>query len=259
MGKITNKADLNYRDLKKEYPFYSNAAILLAGGAGSGKSYFTYKILIPIYIKYAGIKTVLISSRTGVFDYTTRTELDNPIYKDVKVEFIKIDQSYKKCQEIRAEAIINEFLEKLMKVDTDEKLAKIIADFDKLLANVSDFEFLNEKLQEFRKTLESFLYCTMEEINDYSQMLFVRGTKLSYNPTIIVFDDYAGSNEFMKPYSDIHKLIYCRRHLHLTMMMLIQSITAISTSIRRNISIFVYFSTFSDRDLQLLKNRLPIK
>ena len=41
--------------------------------------------------------------------------------------------------------------------------------------------------------------------------------------------------------------------------MLVQSITTISTNIRRNVSIFVCFSTLSDRDIQLLRDRLPLK
>lgn len=60
------------------------------------------------------VKTILIASRTGNFDYTTGTELENEVYKDVDIEFIKIEESYKKCQEIRESAIINEYLEKVM-------------------------------------------------------------------------------------------------------------------------------------------------
>lgn len=255
----TNKADLNYWVYDSEYPLHSNSAILIAGGAGSGKSYFTYRVIIPIYIKEMGVKTILIASRTGVFDHTTKTELEKPVYKGIDIDFIKISDSYKRCQEIRAQAIINEYLELLKEVKSEKELFTIVDKYDALLKNVSDFSYLNDELMKFRKTLDNLLLCEMNEVKTYAEMMYIRGHRKSYDPTVIVFDDYAGTNEFIKPYSDIHKLIYCRRHLHLNMLLLTQSITAISTNIRRNISVFVCFSTLSERDLQLLKDRLPIK
>ena len=41
--------------------------------------------------------------------------------------------------------------------------------------------------------------------------------------------------------------------------MLTQSIVAVSASIRRNTSLFVLFSTLSEMDLKLIRDRLPIK
>ena len=255
----SNKSDLNYWVFDNEYPLHSNSAILIAGGAGSGKSFFTYRILLPIYISQMGVKTILIASRTGSFDYTTRTELEREIYKNTKVEFIKIEDSYKKCQEIRASDIINEYLELLMKISDESDLLKISDKYDQLLKSTNDFTYLNDELIKFRTIFNSLLLCSIKEVRDYAEMLFIRGNKLTYNPIVIVFDDYAGTKEFTNPSSDIHKLIYCRRHLHLNMLLLTQSIIAVSTNIRRNISIFICFSTLSDKDLQLLSSRLPIK
>ena len=121
----TNRADLLYWTYDKEYPLHSNAAVLVAAGAGTGKSYFIYKRLLPVYIKHGGCETILIASRMGKFDATTSSELDSDIYRDVYVEFIKIDESYEMCQRIRANAIINEYLQELMNIKKDRDLIAI--------------------------------------------------------------------------------------------------------------------------------------
>ena len=259
MSKEQNPAALDYWVFNKDYPLHSNAAILNIGSAGSGKSYFTYKYIIPIYIKYGGIKTILICSRTGRFDATTAGELESPIYKDVSVEFVSNSEVYKKCQVIRAEAIINEFLLDLQKIKKEEDLIKIGKKLTKLIKDTSDLEYLKEELEKLRGVINRFLVISPDDIKDYAEMLYIRGSKLTYNPILLVYDDYSGTDEFIKQYSNIHKLIYVRRHLHLTMLMNVQSLITVSTNIRRNTTIFICFSTLSERDLKLLSDRLPIK
>lgn len=256
---MSNPSALDYWTFDKAYPLHSNAAILNIGAAGSGKSYFTYKHILPVYIKHGGIKTVLICSRTGRFDSTTSKELENPIYKNVAVEFICSDEAFKKCQVIRADAIINEYLKELMEVKDDDQLIKIGKRLNKLIKDVGELTFLKEELMKLAKIINKFLVIEPDEIRDYARLLFVRGSQLTYNPILLVFDDYSGTDEFMKPYSSIHKLIYIRRHLHLTMLMNVQSLTTVSTNIRRNTTIFICFSTLSEKDLKLLSDRLPIK
>ena len=256
---ITNKSDLNYWVYNKEYPIHSNAAILVAGNAGIGKSFFIYKRLLPIYIKYGGYKTILICSRMGKFDATTAEELEAPIYKDTLVEFIKIDESYEICQKIRANAIINEYLLELTKVKSDKDLVKIRKKLTSLIKSSGELKIIKDELMKLNKVIDQFMTISPEEIADYAQLLFRRGSQITFNPVIIVYDDQSGSDEFIKPYSDIHKLIYCRRHLHLTMVMSVQSITTISTNIRRNCTEFICFSTLSEMDVKLLRDRLPIK
>ena len=256
---ITNKSDLNYWVYDKDYPIHSNAAILVAGNAGIGKSFFIYKRLLPIYIKYGGYKTILICSRMGKFDATTAEELEAPIYKDTLVEFIKIDESYEICQKIRANAIINEYLLELTKVKSDKDLVKIRKKLTSLIKSSGELKIIKDELMKLNKVIDQFMTISPEEIADYAQLLFRRGSQITFNPVIIVYDDQSGSDEFIKPYSDIHKLIYCRRHLHLTMVMSVQSITTISTNIRRNCTEFICFSTLSEMDVKLLRDRLPIK
>ena len=78
---------------------------VLCGSANSGKSYYTYKYLLPAYIKNNAVKTILICSRTGRYDSTTASELDNPIYEKIDIDFVKIDETYKKCQLLTAARI----------------------------------------------------------------------------------------------------------------------------------------------------------
>ena len=256
-----NKSDLNYWVFNKEYPLHSNAAILNVGSAGTGKSFFTYRVLLPIYIKEGGIKTLLICSRTGKFDYTTATELEAPIYKDVLIYFIKIEESNRCCQMLRADAIINEYWQKIMAIKDEDDLIKIRKDLLNQCrqAGQSEFETIKMELDKLLSIIEKkLLHMTVDDVKDFAQMRWDTGTKLTYNPTLIVFDDMSGTDAFIKPYSDVHKLIYCRRHLHLTMIMLVQSLTTVSTNIRRNCTEFICFSTMSEADAKLLKNRIPI-
>lgn len=253
-----NKSDLNYWVYNEEYPLHSNAAIVCCGSAGAGKSYFVYKYLLPIYIKYGGVKTILVCSRTANIDYTTVTELKNPIYKDVGVDFIKVDESYKRCQLIRSNAIINEFIQQFMEAKDDHAVEKILKNIRKMCKTVSDLEIIKDEVTRFYEYVSSFLGLDIETVHDYATLLWKSGTKITYNPILIIFDDMSGTDAFIKPYSDLHKLIYCRRHLHLTMIMNVQSLTTISVNIRRNTTIFVCFSTLSEQDVKLLASRVPI-
>ena len=256
---ITNRSDLLYWTYDKEYPLHSNAAVLVAAGAGTGKSYFIYKRLLPVYIKYGGYKTILIASRMGKFDATTSSELDSDIYKDVYVEFIKIDESYEMCQRIRANAIINEYLQELMNIKKDKDLVTIKDRLTSLMKASGELSIIKDELTKLYRLFDKLMTISIEEVVDYATLLYNRGSKITYNPIIIVFDDYSSSDEFIKPYSDIHKLIYCRRHLHLTMVMSVQSLTTISTNIRRNCTEFICFSSLSEKDVKLLASRLPIQ
>lgn len=258
-NEITNKSDLLYWTYDKEYPLHSNAAVLVAAGAGTGKSYFIYKRLLPVYIKHGGYKTILIASRMGKFDATTSSELDSDIYRDVYVEFIKIDESYEMCQRIRANAIINEYLQELMNIKKDRDLIAIKDRLTSLMKASGELSIIKDELTKLYRLFDKLMTISIEEVVDYATLLFNRGSKITYNPIIIVFDDYSSSDEFIKPYSDIHKLIYCRRHLHLTMVMSVQSLTTISTNIRRNCTEFICFSSLSEKDVKLLSSRLPIQ
>ena len=120
MNEKENKSALNYYIFDKEYPLHNCLLGVICGSTNSGKSYFTYKYILPAYIKDGAIKTVLICSRTGKYDQTTSSLLDDPVYKDVCIDFVKIDETYERCQLIRSNAIINEYIDKFMNVKNEQ-------------------------------------------------------------------------------------------------------------------------------------------
>lgn len=259
MNEKENKSALNYYIFDKEYPLHNCLLGVICGSTNSGKSYFTYKYILPAYIKDGAIKTVLICSRTGKYDQTTSSLLDDPIYKDVCIDFVKIDETYDRCQLIRSNAIINEYIDKFMNVKNEEEISSLLKKLKSLIKSSSELNVIHDELSKFYSYVSGFISIDVELVKEYARLLWLSGSKITYNPTIIVFDDYASTSEFLKPTSNLHKLVYVRRHLHLSILVLTQSIVAVSASIRRNTSLFVLFSTLSEMDLKLIRDRLPIK
>lgn len=259
MNEKENKSALNYYIFDKEYPLHNCLLGVICGSTNSGKSYFTYKYILPAYIKDGAIKTILICSRTGKYDQTTSSLLDDPIYKDVCIDFVKIDETYDRCQLIRSNAIINEYIDKFMNVKNEEEISSLLKKLKSLIKSSSELNVIHDELSKFYSYVSGFISIDVELVKEYARLLWLSGSKITYNPTIIVFDDYASTSEFLKPTSNLHKLVYVRRHLHLSILVLTQSIVAVSASIRRNTSLFVLFSTLSEMDLKLIRDRLPIK
>ena len=259
MNEKENKSALNYYIFDKEYPLHNCLLGVICGSTNSGKSYFTYKYILPAYIKDGAIKTILICSRTGKYDQTTSSLLDDPIYKDICIDFVKIDETYERCQLIRSNAIINEYIDKFMNVKNEDEISSLLKKLKSLIKSSSELNVIHDELSKFYSYVSGFISIDVESVKEYARLLWLSGSKITYNPTIIVFDDYASTSEFLKPTSNLHKLVYVRRHLHLSILVLTQSIVAVSASIRRNTSLFVLFSTLSEMDLKLIRDRLPIK
>ena len=215
--KTSNKSDLNYWIFNDDYPLHNCALGIICGSTNSGKSYFTYKYILPAYIKNNAVKTILICSRTGKYDQTTSNELDNPIYKNIAIDFIKIEDSYKQCQLIRSNAIVNEYIELFMNPSSEHEVEKTLKKLRNLIKSSSELDIIHEELVKFYNYVSEFVTITVDEVHEYSKLLWKSGTKITYNPTIIIFDDYASTSEFLRPTSNMHKLAYIRRHLHLGM------------------------------------------
>ena len=259
MEEKENKSALNYYIFDEEYPLHNCLLGVICGSTNSGKSYFTYKYILPAYIKDGAIKTILICSRTGKYDQTTSSLLDDPIYKDVCIDFVKPNETYERCQLIRSNAIINEYIDKFMNVKNEQEISNLLKKLKSLMKSSSELNVIHDELSKFYSYVSGFISIDVETVREYARLLWISGSKITYNPTIIVFDDYASTSEFLKPTSNLHKLVYVRRHLHLSILILTQSIVAVSASIRRNTSLFVLFSTLSEMDLKLIRDRLPIK
>lgn len=257
MNEKENKSAYNYYIFDKEYPLHNCLLGVICGSTNSGKSYFTYKYILPAYIKDGAIKTILICSRTGKYDQTTSSLLDDPIYKDCCIDFVNLEDTYERCQLIRSNAIINEYIDKFMNVKNEEEISSLLKKLKNLIGSSSKMNVIHDELSKFYSYVSGFISIDVESVREYARLLWLSGTKITYNPTIIIFDDYASSSEFLNQKSNLHELVYIRRHLHLSILVLTQSIVAVSVSIRRNASLFVLFSTLSEMDLKLIKGRLP--
>ena len=146
-----------------------------------------------------------------------------------------------------------------MNASSEKEVEKILKKLRNLIKSSSELDIIHDELVKLYNYVCEFVTITVDEVREYAKLLWKSGTEITYNPTIIIFDDYASTSEFLRPTSNMHKLAYIRRHLHLGMFLLTQSIVAVSASMRRNASMFVLFSTLSEIDLKAIRDRLPIK
>ena len=56
--KTNNKSDLNYWIFNNDYPLHNCALGIICGSTNSGKSHFTYKCILPAYVKSNAVKTI---------------------------------------------------------------------------------------------------------------------------------------------------------------------------------------------------------
>lgn len=78
-----------------------------------------------------------------------------------------------------------------------------------------------------------------------------------YQPILLIVDDNAVSSELSNQNSSFTQLCLTRRHLHCNVVILVQGVTYINTSIRRNATSMHLLPTMSDEDLKLIEKRLP--
>ena len=163
---------------------------------------------------------------------------------------------------LRADTIINEYLLKIKDITKEEDLIKIRKEIVSEIKMSAQTEFLTIR-HELEKLLniinKKLIQMNIEEVKSWAEMKYNLGTKLIYNPVLVIIDDYAGDDELMKRNSSIYHLQILRRHLHTTLIINVQSLTSVSTDIRRFTDTFICFSTMSEADAELLKYRLPLK
>lgn len=78
-----------------------------------------------------------------------------------------------------------------------------------------------------------------------------------YQPILIIVDDNAVSGELSNQNSSFTQLCLTRRHLHCNVDILVQGVTYINTSLRRNATSYHLLPTMSEEDLKLIEKRLP--
>lgn len=350
-----NKSDLQYKLFDSSFPLNSNTCSIVLGGSGSGKSYFSYNILLRIYLEYFDIQHLLISSRSASCDETLQEsfrEIENG-FPYLSIVFCEPGELSKRCQKIRLNAMKSEFLEKIAKTKNFDEMKNVIehdikrsidsvGKFDVLLEGLylflNDFFILidegNYRIREINKPdgdkdkneeMEDnsddddddeepelipenidINYCInetglainhnvfseenerfrpeilidfkgKEQINedDFEDQLkkgmfyFIRDKIViprinalkfgpSYQPSLAIIDDYAGTEELTNPRSSLTNMVLLRRHLHLSIFILSQTATGLNTDIRRNANSFHLLPSLSSADLDLIAFRLPI-
>lgn len=100
-------------------------------------------------------------------------------------------------------------------------------------------------IQRMKYNLENFLIAAEE----------IYGPE--YQPVFLVVDDNAVSSELSNQNSSFTQLCLTRRHLHCNVVILVQGVTYINTSLRRNATSYHLLPTMSDEDLKLIEKRLP--
>lgn len=110
---------------------------------------------------------------------------------------------------------------------------------------------LNKKLKDkliskrMRQNVENLLLASMEVFGPIHQ------------PILIIVDDNAVNTQLSNPRSSFTQLCITRRHLHCSIVVLVQSVTFVNTNIRRNATSYHLLPTMSSEDLKLIEKRLP--
>lgn len=100
----------------------------------------------------------------------------------------------------------------------------------------------------------------MERIKHNLRNLLIASEEIygeEYQPILLIVDDNAVSSELSNQNSNFTQLCLTRRHLHCNVVILVQGVTYINTSIRRNATSMHLLPTMSDEDLKLIEKRLP--
>ncbi len=349
----TNRSDLLYKVFNKNFPLNANTCSMVLGGSGSGKSFFSYNILMRIYLDNFDIQHLFVCSRSATCDETLRRSLDEleEEYPYLTIEFCSPSELYKNCQKYRLSAMKAEMLNKMVKLQNYAQLTKFVEkDIQKNLESVGQFVTIMEGMYLFSSDLITLLdpasyhivrknvgkkhrddssedseemyvssdglesdelspelidinFCISDTglaINnnvfsrestkpiitvDYQHkdqlpkeeerrqiesgiFDFIKNTILiprqeilkfgsAYQPILAIVDDYAGTEEFMNSHSTLTQMVLLRRHLHLSIFILTQTITGINTDIRRNTNTFHLLPSISRADIDLIALRLP--
>lgn len=155
-----NPADLLSRIFHKDYPLNANTLSIVVGGAGSGKSYFCYNILLPIYLDHFDIYNLIICSRTAKCDATLNDALGDleRKYPHISAEMLELRELTGRCEEIRARAIKAEQLMKISRMASYREIEKYAnGDLESTMDSMTDFEGIQSELYLFLDDLRLLL------------------------------------------------------------------------------------------------------
>lgn len=149
MDRKKDPADLLSNIFDKTYPLNNHTVSLILGGSGSGKSYFCYNVLTPIYLDNFNIFHLLICSKTAKCDKTLSKALKGleKEYPYINISLININELTDKCQEIRANSLKSEYLNKLCKIKDHKEMIKYIdKEMEEKMKTMSQFPKIQGEL-----------------------------------------------------------------------------------------------------------------
>ena len=179
---MKNKEDFssltyNIFDLK-DFPLVNNSLALIIGGAGSGKSYFTYNYLLSIYVEYFKVQHVLICSKTAACDSTLQKALANFDNLNIVIDS-DMEKLFGTAQLIRAQALKTLWCEQLATSRSNNSLKSIGNHIRKLKNEILSMKSYPILQQELR----TFLDKTLDPIFDVENYHIINKSKYS-NPRI---------------------------------------------------------------------------
>lgn len=285
MSKKTRDS-LDYHVFDEKWPLGSNPLGIIIGGTGSGKSYLTYNLLVPIYIKDFGITDILICNKTGCLDHTLQAAIKKykKLNADVNVKFITPTQAYQEAQLIRCESLLQKMIKGFLKADTVRKCERQIKIWQDIIKSLTSYPIIHDGVMDYFKKFEEKcnfkLYEFIDEgglidndeinINEtiddviigechkYARDLLQKQTeKIGDERSIImIMDDQAGGPEMRLEKSDFTNLMLVRRHLFLGCFILTQSVISVNTTLRRQATVYFLLPGISSSDINLIGLRL---
>lgn len=142
-------ADLLSKIFDRTYPLNNHTVSVILGGSGSGKSYFCYNILTKIYLDNFDVFHLLICSKTARCDKTLSDALQDleREYPYLQIDLIGIGELAEKCQEIRANSLKSEYLNKLCQIRSHKEMVKYIdREIEEKMKTMSQFPRIQEEL-----------------------------------------------------------------------------------------------------------------
>lgn len=143
----------------------------------------------------------------------------------------------------------------LTKIAQDKKYSQSDSDPDNVIIELSFAIIVKRKINKalenrlirgrIKHNLKNFYYAAEDVYGD------------SYQPMMIIVDDNAVSSELSNQNSSFTQLCLTRRHLHCNVDILVQGVTYLNTSLRRNATSYHLLPTMSEEDIKLIEKRLP--
>lgn len=278
--------EIDYKIFSESYPLCNNPLTIILGGTGSGKSYFAYKVLGPLYTKLFEIKHLLIANNTGSLDRTLSSSIKGikKVNPKMRVKFLTIPDAFKEAQAIRGEVVIQDMLNDILRATSPDGVHKVVEKWKEkakrmdsypfmasaLSKYISDFDdmcnFDNYDLQrsesdsdmEDDRSDDEVMDCVIDKVHHHCRQLISKaGPYQGEQPILLIVDDQANSHQLSSKTSEFTKMMLVRRHLHLGCFVLTQTITGINTDLRRNATNYILLPGVSSTDLKLLQSRLP--